>query len=106
MSLRVRVVIAIALLFLTGSAVGVALAGWQADKVLRKELVAAMAGGRLTVAGAFESLPRSDDPARDLTRLVASFDGARHVRAGLLDRAGRRIALRQKVAPAAGPAAG
>jgi two-component system sensor histidine kinase UhpB len=88
MSLRVRIVVAIALLFLTGSAVGLALAGWQADKVLREELVAAMAGGRLTVAGAVLSLPRSEDPAGDLARLVASFDGARHVRASLTDEAG------------------
>ena len=83
--MRLRVVLAIAVLLLTGSVVGVALAGWQANKVLREELAAAMAGGRLTVAGAYESLPRSDNPSRDLARLVASFDGARHVRASLVD---------------------
>jgi two-component system sensor histidine kinase UhpB len=93
MSLRVRIVIAIALLFLTGSAVGLALAGWQADKVLREELVAAMAGGRLTVAGAVQSLPRSEDPAGDLARLVASFDGARHLRASLSGAAGDTLAV-------------
>jgi two-component system sensor histidine kinase UhpB len=88
MSLRSRVVAAIAALLLTGSVVGVALAGWQANKVLREELVAAMVGGRLTVAAAFRSLPRSDDPAGDVARLVASFDGARHVRASLIDAGG------------------
>lgn len=85
MSLRSRVLAAIAALLLTGSAVGVALAGWQANKVLREELAAAIAGGRLTVAVAYQSLGRSDDPARDLRRLAASFDGSRHVRASLAD---------------------
>jgi two-component system sensor histidine kinase UhpB len=78
-------VAAIAALLLTGSVIGVALAGWQANKVLREELAAAMVGGRLTVAAAFRSLARSDDPAGDVARLVASFDGARHVRASLID---------------------
>jgi two-component system sensor histidine kinase UhpB len=93
MSLRVRVVIAIALLFLTGSAVGVALAGWQANKVLSEEMYAAMASGRITVESAFEALPRSDDPARSLSRLVASFDVARHLRARLFDSAGHQLAI-------------
>ena len=93
MSLRSRVVAAIAALLLTGSVVGVALAGWQANKVLREELAAAMAGGRLTVAAAFRSLPRSDDPAGDVARLVAAFDGARHVRASLVDAGGRVLAV-------------
>lgn len=85
MSLRLRVVAAVALLLLTASIVGMALAGWQANQALREELAAAMAGGRQTVAGAFESLPRSDDPRRDLDRLVGSFDGNRHLKAALLD---------------------
>ncbi|MGH7024378.1 MAG: histidine kinase [Caulobacteraceae bacterium] len=89
MSLRLRVVVAVALLFLTGSAVGITLAGWQANKVLRVELEQALIGGRLTVAGTFGSLARSDDPARDLRGLTASFDGSRHVRAFLVDAAGR-----------------
>lgn len=104
MSLRLRVVIAIALLLLTGSVVGVALAGWQANKVLREELTAALAGGRLTVAGAFQSLARSDDPSRDLARLVASFDGARHVRASLVDDRGQLLAVSHPLPVRAAPA--
>jgi two-component system sensor histidine kinase UhpB len=88
MSLRVRVVVAIAVLLLTASIVGTALAGWQANQVLREELVAALAGGRQTVAGAYGSLVRSDDPARDLGRLIGAFDGNRHLRATLLDAKG------------------
>jgi two-component system sensor histidine kinase UhpB len=93
MSLRLRVVVAVALLLLTGSVVGVALAGWQASKVLREELSSALVGGRLTVDGAFESLARSDNPPRDLVRLVASFNGARHVRAVLVDDTGAVVAV-------------
>jgi two-component system sensor histidine kinase UhpB len=92
MSLRLRVVAAIAVLLLSGSIVGTALAGWQAKQVLREELAAALAGGEQTVAGAFASLARSDDPARDLGRLVGSFDGNRHLRAALLDSRGHVVA--------------
>jgi len=89
MSLRLRVVVAIALLLLSASVVGTALAGWQANKGLRDELVAALAGGSQTVRGAYATLGRSDDAARDLQRLVAAFDGNRHLRASLIDLAGR-----------------
>jgi two-component system sensor histidine kinase UhpB len=89
MSLRTRVVAAIAVLLLTGSIIGVALAGWQAKQVLREELAAALSGGRLTVTGALDTLARSDDPGRDLGRLVAAFDGDRHLRAVLYDRQGK-----------------
>lgn len=89
MSLRLRVVVAIAVLMLTGSIVGTALAGWQANQVLHEELTAALAGGRNTVASAFDSLARSDDPARDVDRLVTAFDGNRHLKASLVDGRGR-----------------
>lgn len=91
MSLRLRVVVAIAVLLLSGSIVGTALAGWQAKQVLREELVAAMAGGEQTVASALASLARSDDPRRDLNRLVGAFDGNRHLKAALLDPRGRLV---------------
>ena len=91
MSLRLRVVAAIAVLLLSASIVGTALAGWQASQVLREELAAALAGGRQTVAGALDSLVRSDDPRRDLDHLVGAFDGNRHLRAALLDSRGRLV---------------
>ena len=102
MSLRSRVVVAIAVLLLSGSVVGTAVAGWQAKQVLREELVAALAGGRETVVGVFDSLPRSDHPGRDLFRAVAAFDGARHVKARLVDAGGRvlRVSHPLPVTPA------
>jgi len=57
---------------LLGSVAGVGMAGWQARRALREELAAALTGGRQTVASAFEDLPRSDHPARDLRQLVAT----------------------------------
>ncbi len=97
MSLRLRVVFAIAMVLITGALVGTALAGWQARRVLREELVAALSGGRQTVSGAFEALARSDDPARDLTRLVRSFDGNRHLVASLADKDGRVVAVSRPI---------
>jgi two-component system sensor histidine kinase UhpB len=91
MSLRLRIVLAVALLFLTGSAVGAALGVWQADRVLREELYAAMAGGRLTAAGALQNLSRSRDPASDLRVIVTSFDGGRHLKATLADASGATL---------------
>jgi two-component system sensor histidine kinase UhpB len=79
MSLRFRVVLAIALVLLAGSAIGIALAGWQAHVALREELAAALGSGRQSVASAFEDVRRSRRPDGDLARLVRSFDGDRHL---------------------------
>ncbi len=91
MSLRTRVVIAIALVLLLGSVAGVGLAGWQAKAALRQEMAAALAGARQTVESAYEDLPRSDHPARDLRQLVATFNGNLHLRARLADARGETV---------------
>jgi two-component system sensor histidine kinase UhpB len=91
MSLRIRVVASIVFVLLLGSVVGLGVAGWQAKRALREELAAALVGGRQTVASAFEDLPRSDHPARDLRQLVATFDGNRHLAALLVDAAGHTV---------------
>jgi two-component system sensor histidine kinase UhpB len=91
MSLRTRVVIAIALVLLLGSVAGVGLAGWQAKAALRQEMAAALAGARQTVASAYEDLPRSDHPARDLRQLVATFNGNLHLDARLVDARGEAV---------------
>ena len=92
------------MVFVFGAVVGTAVAGWQAKQVLREELVAALAGGRQTLSGAFETLPRSDLPARDLTRLIASFDGNRHVAAAWIGGRGDRIATSSPLPARAPPA--
>lgn len=88
MSLRLRVLIAIALVLLLGALAGVGFSTWDARRALREELQAALLGGRQTVASAFEDLPRSSHPDRDLRQLVATFDGNRHVVAVLSEPAG------------------
>ena len=89
MSLRARVVTLIAAVLAVSMAMGVAAAGYQARQALSAELSAGLGGARQTVASAFEDLPHSDHPGRDLRQLVATFDGNRHVRATLLDAEGR-----------------
>ncbi|MGH7011273.1 MAG: HAMP domain-containing sensor histidine kinase, partial [Caulobacteraceae bacterium] len=91
MSLRARVVVAVAMILFASAAVGVALAGWQARKDLRSELTAALMGGRQTVETAYVALPRSQAPGQDLKALIATFDGNRHVTADL-ELAGGRVA--------------
>lgn len=100
MSLRLRVVAAIALVLLLSAAVGASLAGWRARQALHEEFAAALTGGRQTVQSAYEDLPRSDHQDRDLRQLIATFDGNRHVVATLLDQTGRAIAV-SRASPAA-----
>jgi two-component system sensor histidine kinase UhpB len=75
-----------------------------ARRDLAAELSAARLGGVQTVQSAFEDLPRSDHPQRDLRQLVGTFNGNRHVTAAVLDRSGRvwlasQAAMPQRSAP-------
>jgi two-component system sensor histidine kinase UhpB len=92
MSLRARVVLSIALVFLVGMGGGAGLAGWHARRSIDQELRAGLAGGEQTVRRALDGLARSDHPAADLTQLIATFDGDRHVRAMLLSDRGVVVA--------------
>ena len=77
MSLRFRIVAAIALVLVLGSCLGLALAGWHARQWLREELVSAQGSGALEVSRAYADLKHSDQPAQDLKDLIATFDGNR-----------------------------
>ena len=88
MSLRSRVSALVGLVLLVSLAIYMAFAWNTARSDLAAELDAARGGGVQTVRSAFEDLPRSDHPARDLEQLVATFDGNRHLRATVLDRFG------------------
>ena len=102
MSLRARVVLSIALVLMIGMSGGAGLAGWHARRSIDQELRAGLAGGRQTLGRTLESLGRSEHPARDLTQLVAAFDGDRHVRAILLSDQGRVVATSQPFASGRG----
>jgi two-component system sensor histidine kinase UhpB len=99
MSLRARVVALIAAVLLISMLMGTAVAGYQARHALAAELAAGLGGARQTVGSAFEDLPSSGHPARDLRQLIATFDGNRHVRANLLDADGKVALASQTQAP-------
>lgn len=102
MSLRLRVLAAIALVVAPGAAAGLVFAGWLSRQTLRAELQAAMDGGRQTVSRAFDDLPRSDQPDRHLRQLIATFDGNRHLSAALYDPRGVLVEASRPPVPAHG----
>ena len=91
MSLRARVVALIGAVLLLSVLMGTVVAGYQSRAALHEELTSGLSGGRTTVLAAFEDLPQSDHPDRDLRQLVATFNGNRHVRARLVDDRGRTL---------------
>jgi two-component system sensor histidine kinase UhpB len=105
MSLRGRVLMLIGAVLAAGVLAGAAFAGWLARGALGAELRAGMDGGASTVESAFEDLPRSDHPERDLRQLVSTFDGNRHVRAVLYGSDGRAVDSSRAVRPGRSPPA-
>jgi two-component system sensor histidine kinase UhpB len=103
MSLRLRIALLNGLLLLASIALGALITGFEVRKVLGEELAAALAGARQTAASAFEDLPRSDHPARDLRQLVGTFDGNRHVRASLVAPRGGSVWTSRSDDPGAPP---
>lgn len=104
MSLRGRVIALVSLMLLVSVSVYVTISWSAARSDLAEELSAARTGGLQTVRSAFEDLPRSDHPQRDLRQLVATFDGNRHVIAAVVDQSGRarmvsKAALPRRRAP-------
>jgi two-component system sensor histidine kinase UhpB len=93
MTLRVRIIVVIGLVMLLAMTLGTVVAGYEVRRALSAELEAGMGGARQTAIDAFEDLPQSDHPARDLHELVETFNGNRHVRAMLLRADGQVIAL-------------
>jgi len=103
MSLRGRVIALVGLVLLVSLATYIVVAWDGARNDLAEELAAARKVGAQTARSAFEDLPRSDHPLRDLRQLVATFDGNRHLRAVVRDGAGRlrfASAVVMPVAPA------
>ena len=99
MSLRGRVIALVALMLLISVSVYVAIWWNGARSDLAAELSAARTGGLQTVRSAFEDLPRSDHPQRDLRQLVGTFDGNRHLTAAVVDRSGRTLIASRPAMP-------
>lgn len=81
MSLRIRLVLWLGCVLAVTLGLGCALAGWHAIASVRAEMQAALATGRQTVANNIAEIAGSPEEARELRRLVATFNGNRHVRA-------------------------
>ncbi len=100
MSLRLRLVASLACVLAVTLSLGCALASWHAAKSVRNEMRAALVGGRQAVVNGFDAIVTSDEPQRGLRRLVATFDGNRHLRATLADRRGTVVAVSAPAVPA------
>jgi two-component system sensor histidine kinase UhpB len=88
MTLRTRLLCAVVLALLAGMILGGVITVWQARQSVAVEVDAALAVGRQTAGSALAALGASADLQTDLERLIASFDGDRHIRASLIDGAG------------------
>src|ERR1700743_3219442 len=84
LSLRIRLMASIAFALTVGLGLGGALIIWQARQSVASEIDAAFTVGHQTISAVLEPLPDSPAPALDLKRLIAVFDGNRHVRVALL----------------------
>ena len=100
MPLRARLVALVCLVLLISLAGGGALIGWHAAGRVQTELRAALHVGANTVQEGLQELLPADDHATELRRLVATFDGDRHVEATLFDATGARVARSRLLPPA------
>ncbi|HUN39941.1 MAG TPA: HAMP domain-containing protein [Acetobacteraceae bacterium] len=85
MPLRARLIMLVGLVLLASLACGSALVGWHDANSVQVELRAALDVGVQTVHDGFDDLAHDQDQRIGLRRLVATFNGNRHVRATLLD---------------------
>ena len=97
MPLRLRLILLTALVLLVCLACGSVLVGWHAAGSVRTELRAALDVGANAIRNGLDEAARADDPARELRRLVATFNGNRHVRAILLDARDQPVAASELV---------
>lgn len=104
MSLRFRILLAFVLVLVSGSGVGLALAGLEARQWLRDELWTAQLSAHLQVARAFADLPAEPRPPRAMAGLVATFSGNRHLQAVLVGADGRVIAASEPAPATPAPA--
>src|SRR5215469_3291005 len=99
MPLRARLKALICLILLASLAGGGMLIAWHAATRVQTELQAALHVGESTVKNALKDLKGADENAANLRRVVATFDGNRHVRAVLLGALGAPAASSVLFAP-------
>ncbi len=92
MSLRYRLILAIALMLLVSLLLGGGLAWLHAVRSVATEMDAALEVGQHTVRTVIPYVDRQGDDATQLRQLIGTFDGDRHLRAMLVDKDGKVMA--------------
>ena len=99
MPLRVRLIVLVGLVLVISMASGSVLVAWRAAHSVQTELRAALDVGTKTIRNGYDDIAGANDPAKELRRLVATFNGNRHVRATLLDAEGQVVAKSELFPP-------
>ena len=92
MTLRVRLIVLVAIVLVVSVLLGGMLALWHAAQSARAEMQSALLSGEHRVRDSIEYLPEVSDREGDLRHLIATFNGDRHVRAALLNAHGKSVA--------------
>ena len=100
MPLRYRLILPIAVMLLVSLTLGGGLAWLHAVRSVSAEMDAALAVGRHTLETVLPFMEREADAPADLRRVIATFDGDRHLRAVLLDGDDRAVASSSLFVPA------
>jgi two-component system sensor histidine kinase UhpB len=103
LSLRLRLILLIVLLLLLSLGLGGAVACLNATRSVQTEMTSAFRVARQSVETGLEELARSSQPAADLDRLIATFDGNRHVRVSFDDGRGTSAVPAEGAVLAGGP---
>ena len=98
MTLRLRLVLRIALVLIASLILGSVVVYWHAGRKVETEMHAALTVGKHTVHAVVDEVDDATDPQRRLQTLVADFDGDRHLRASWVDGNGVVIAASRPAA--------
>jgi two-component system sensor histidine kinase UhpB len=99
LSLRYRLILAIAVMLVVSLTLGGGLAWLHAQRSVATEMDAALAVGGHTVRTVIPYLNSNADDAAQLRQLIGTFDGNRHVRAALVDKNGTLVASSSLAVP-------
>src|ERR1700689_1577490 len=99
MTLRLRLIVIIGLVLVLSLLLGALLAWWHGAQSAQTEMQAALLAGEHRVRDSIDHLVEVADQDGDLRRLIATFNGDRHVRAMLLDAAGAPLTVSTLLAP-------
>ena len=100
MPLRARLMVLVGMILFVSLAGGGALIAWHAAGRVQTELHSALSVGANTIENGLKELSTADDRTAELRRLIATFDGNRHVQVTLFDAAGSITARSKLFAPA------